>query len=218
MKKQVISMIVIALAVIGIGVGLFFASKGSEPAPVGQQVDGKSLVRDNSHMTGKKEAKVTMVEFGDYQCPACAFYDPVIKQIIDQYKNNPDFNFVFRNFPLNQLHPNAMISAEAAEAAAEQGKFWEMRSLIYEKQKDWAEKPEPLDMFVGYAQTLGLDTAKFKTAVEQAKFRAVINADEADGTKIGVDSTPTVFINGEKFTDKMTAEGFAKKINEQLQK
>jgi protein-disulfide isomerase len=158
------------------------------------------LVHDNSNMTGKVGAKVTLVEFGDYQCPACGANAPFIKSVVEQYKTNPNFNFVFRNFPLSQ-HPNAVISAEAAQAAGAQGKYFEMNEVLYKNQNEWAEVKDPTDLFVGYAKTLGLDTVKFKSDLDQKVFVPFIQADLADATTLALDHTPTLFLNGAEVTD-----------------
>ena len=168
-------------------------------------------------MTGSPNAKVTVVEFGDYQCPACAYINPAVKQVIATYGANPNFNFVFRNFPLAQ-HRNAQLAAEAAESAGEQGKFWEMHDKIYEAQNDWAESGSALDMFTGYAQALGVDVNKFKQAIEQKKFDDVIRADARDGDTLGVNSTPTFFINGEKQPSIPSFDAFKTIIDADLAK
>jgi protein-disulfide isomerase len=190
-RKDVVIMVVIFVVVIG---GLvFLASQSGQPAA---PVSASYLVHSTSHMTGNQNAKVTVVEFGDYQCPACGVAYPIIKQILATYQSNPDFNFVFRNFPL-PVHPNAPMSAEAAEAAAEQGKFWEMNGKLYENQSAWADLPNPLDTFTQYAKDLGLDTAKFTAAVQQNKFASVIQSDQDDGNAVGINATPTFFVNGQ---------------------
>ena len=113
----------------------------------------------------------------------------------DKYASNPDFNFVFRNFPLPQ-HPNAPEAAEAAEAAGAQGKYWEMHDALYTGQNDWADVADPTSFFVQYATTIGLDVTKFTADVASDKYAAVITADTNDGDKLGVDATPTIYING----------------------
>jgi protein-disulfide isomerase len=192
-RKDVV--IMVAIFVVVIGALVFFASQSSTPATT-QQVDTGFLAHDTSHMTGQKNAKVTLVEFGDYQCPACGAAYPITKQILAAYQSNPDFNFVFRNFPL-PMHLNAPMAAEAAEAAAEQGKFWEMHDKLYETQNVWSDLPSPLDTFTQYAKDLGLDAAKFKTEVQQNKFASVIQADQADGNAVGLNATPTFYVNGQ---------------------
>lgn len=158
------------------------------------------LVKDTSHMTGKKGAKVTVVEFGDFECPACAAVSPEINKLIDAYKTNPDFNFVFRNFPLSQ-HKNAIIAAEAAESAGAQGKYFEMERLLYSNQSEWGESTDPKPFLSKYASSLALDMAKFQRDMTSHAFTATIQADATDGQTIGIDHTPTIYINGIEQTD-----------------
>lgn len=158
------------------------------------------LVRDDSYMTGKIGSKVTLVEFGDYQCPACATVAPFVKEIVDLYKNNPDFNFVYRHFPLSQ-HANAIISSEAAEAAGAQGKFWEMSELLYKNQREWENVSKPLDLFVGYANSLGLDPIKFRTDIEKNTFLSLVKSDLQDAQGLALDHTPFLFLNGVEVDD-----------------
>lgn len=169
-------------------------------APQESVSDLSLLSNATSHMTGSPTAKVTMVEFGDFQCPACAQVAPQIKQVVEKYQSDPNFNFVFRNFPLPQ-HKNALASAEAAEAAGAQGKYWEMNYMLYERQSEWDDASNPIDIFVSYAQALGLDTAQFRSEVAAKKYAAVIAADLSDGNRAGVNSTPTLYINGMKVVD-----------------
>lgn len=180
----------------------FIALKGPQVAGVAATslVNKTYLVRNNNHMTGALSAKVTMVEFGDYQCPACAVYNLNIKQIIETYKNNPDFNFVYRNFPLPQ-HQNAWISAETAESAGEQGKYWEMHNLLFERQNDWAESKDPISLFIDYGKQLGLDTKKLRDDISANKFASFIQSDLTDGNSIPINHTPTVYINGVEETN-----------------
>lgn len=198
MSKEGIVITVITLLVV-LGVVFVIIKMPAAPKPQNTTVatsDMGYLANSKSHMTGKLGAKVTVVEFGDYQCPGCGAANPTTMDLIKTYGTNPNFNFVFRNFPLD-IHPNAPIAAEASEAAGAQGKYWEMHDMIYAKQNEWAENTSPLDIFVGYAKTLGLDTEKFKADVSTNKYSDFINADRADGDKIGVNFTPSFYINGE---------------------
>ncbi len=197
MTKEVKILLGIAILVI-IGGVLLAIFANPQPEQPGQTVDSNSLIRESSHMTGKKDSKVTVVEFGDFQCPACGAAHPEVKAVLEQYKDNPNVNFVFRNFPLDTIHPNAHISAEAAEAAGAQGKYWEMHDMLYEKQNEWSASLTPLDFFAQYATQLGLNVDEFKTAIQQRRFADVINTDYKDGETAGVNSTPTFFINGTK--------------------
>src|SRR3989344_1130089 len=177
--------------------------------------DTNLLIGQVSYMTGTKDAKVNVVEFGDYQCPACAYASPIVQQLVDAYKDNPNVNFVFRNFPLPQ-HSNAMISAEAAEAARAQGKFLEMSEILYERQNEWSGSSKALEIFTGYAKELGLDIKAFTDSVNQKKFQETIIKDRSDGQALGVNSTPSFFINGEKLNGIPSFDEFKKIIDEKL--
>src|SRR3989344_4283449 len=202
----------------GVGIGFFAllafliynTNSGAQPV-----VDSALLIGQGSYMTGTKEAKVNVVEFGDYQCPACAYASPILQQLVKAYKDNQNVNFVFRNFPLPQ-HSNAMISAEAAEAARDQGKFLEMSEMLYDRQNEWSGNPKALELFAGFAKELGLNVKTFTDSVSQEKFKDIINKDRSDGQALGVNSTPTFFINGEKFQGGLNFDVFKKKIDDQL--
>lgn len=217
MTKEVKILIAIALVVVVGGV-LLAIYANPQPQDPGAVVDSQSLIRDNSHMSGKASAKVNVVEFGDFQCPACGAAHPIFKQVMDAYKDNPEVNFVFRNFPLDSIHPNAHIGAEAAEAAGAQGKYWEMNNLLYEKQSEWSTNPDPIEILVGYAKGLGLNVDTFRQAVSQRLYANIIKADYTDGEKAGVNSTPTFFINGVKEAQILSLEEFKQKIDAELAK
>jgi protein-disulfide isomerase len=194
MSKEAKILIVIAVIVI-IGGVLLAMFANPQPKQPGATVDASSLVREHSRMTDKINAKVTVVEFGDYRCPACAQAVPELKAVMEEYKDNEEVNFVFRNFPLNN-NVNAKISAEAAEAAGAQGKFWEMHELIYQRQSQWSNQPGPESIFTAYASELGLNIDEFNASVSSRKFSNIIETDFDDGVKAGVNSTPTFFVNG----------------------
>ena len=177
------------------------------------KADTKLLVKDNSQKLGSPSAKVTLVEFGDYQCPACGAAHPITKQLLDEYKG--DVFFVYRHFPLPS-HKNAVIAAQAAEAAGEQGKFWEMHDMLFENQETWSESNKAQDIFVSYAENLELDVAAFTNALNNKDAVEKINADQDDGIKLGVNSTPTFYINGEKQAGGMSYSTFKEKIDAAL--
>lgn len=192
-EAKILSGVVLAIVIALVGVFILFNKPDKAAAPT---ADAGKLVRDNSHKIGIA-SKVTLVEFGDYQCPACGAAHPTVKRILDEYKDK--ITFVFRNYPLAQ-HQNAQIAAEAAEAAAAQNKFWEMHDKLYESQKDWSTNGNPGDMFSGYAKDLGLDTATFDKAVSASSNKSVIQIDTDDGTALGVQGTPTFYLNGKTVT------------------
>ena len=149
-------------------------------------------VSDRDHNEGRATARLTLVEFGDYQCPYCGAAYPVVKQL--QRDLGSKLRFVFRNFPLTQAHPYAMVAAEAAEAAALQGKFWEMHDIIYENQDQLEPSILPL-----WAQQLRLNVNEFGRAIKEGLITERINEDRKSGIHSGVNGTPCFFINGVRF-------------------
>jgi protein-disulfide isomerase len=149
-------------------------------------------VCDRDHIEGRASARLTLVEFGDYQCPYCAAAYPIVKRL--QRDLGSKLRFVFRNFPLIQAHPCAMAAAEAAEAAALQGKFWEMHDVIYENQDQLDPSILPL-----WAQQLRLDVNEFRKAIKDGLVTQRIKDDRKSGIRSGVNGTPCLFINGVRF-------------------
>jgi len=164
--------------------------------PTAKPATSANLIPADSYQTGPSGAKVAVVEFADFQCPACAAAAPIVKQLEKDYAGR--VNFVFRHFPLS-VHANAQIAAQAGEAAGDQGKFWEMYHLIYQNQANWQGSTAALDLFTSYAQSLGLDTAKFKDSASNYRFIDKVRRDQKDGESLGVNSTPTFFVNGVKY-------------------
>lgn len=203
--------------------GVFFFSKGGSTTTTQGKVEDTLLVPSNSFKTagisdGKylpesKEASVALVEFGDYQCPACVAYHPLVKETLTIFAGK--INFVFRNFPLSQ-HKNANISAYAVEAAGLQGKFWEMHDKVYESDKEWVDQENPSDVFIGYASTFGLDTDKFKKDMNSSEVKSKVTGDTNDGTLISVNSTPSFFLNGIKIDNPDSIDEFKKLIENTL--
>jgi protein-disulfide isomerase len=195
--------IVLVVAVIG---GVAWYKQSTAPT------SSEAQVRSDSHITGVADAKVTLVEFGDYQCPACGQAEPIVEQIREAYKDQ-SFRFVFRNYPLS-IHPNAPAAAEAAEAAGAQGKFWEMHDLLYENQTSWADSADPKGQFSQYAKQIGIaDLNKFDQQVKSTYYAARIRADQKDGDSLGVQVTPTFFLNGQKIEGVQTFDAMKQKID-----
>jgi len=163
------------------------------------------------HIRGNIDAPVTLIEYEDFQCPACAVYFPVIEKVFNE--SSTTLRMVFRHFPLLQ-HPNAIPAATAAEAATNQGKFWQMYSLIYANQSDWAEKSnsEAEAIFDGYAGSLGMDLAMFKSDRVSSSTLAKVTAQQQESVKIGIDHTPTFFINGKEVNSESYSYEEIKKL------
>ena len=164
-------------------------------------------VTDRDHAIGPATARVTLVEYGDYECPDCLNAFPIVKRLIDHF--GPRLRFVFRNFPLSNVHPHASVAAQAAEAAAAQGKFWEMHDLLYENQKDLADiEMERL------ALRLGLEPYRFNADLAGERFEKRVAADYASGVASGVTGTPTFFINGHRHTGAKDFDSLKRAIDE----
>jgi protein-disulfide isomerase len=149
-------------------------------------------VSARDHTAGPDDAPVTLVEYGDYECPYCGMAHPVVKAA--QRELGDQLRFVFRNFPLAEAHPHARIAAQAAEAAGAQGRFWEMHDILFEHQ----DALEPQDL-VGYARSLGLDIVQFESDLEAGTYAKRVRDDFRSGVKSGVNGTPTFFVNGERY-------------------
>ncbi|HJP96702.1 MAG TPA: thioredoxin domain-containing protein [Candidatus Saccharimonadales bacterium] len=164
------------------------------------------------HVEGNNKKNVTLLEYGDYQCPACESYYPIVKQVVAKY--NDDITFQFRNLPLTQLHQNAFVGARAAEAAALQNKFWEMHDMLYDNQDAWSESSDPASYFYKYATELGMNLDQFKKDYASSKVNDTINADIAAFNKTGATmATPTFFLDGKKIDTTATVDSFAKQID-----
>ena len=153
-----------------------------------------SPVGPHDHAQGRTDAPVTLVEYGDYECPHCGRAYPIVKEV--QRRLDVTLRFVFRNFPLSEGHPHAEHAAEAAEAAAAQGRFWEMHDTLYENQQQLEDRD-----LLGYAEALGLDSSQFDRELRGHTFKARVRADFMSGVRSGVNGTPTFFINGVRFDD-----------------
>jgi len=164
--------------------------------------------------TGNPKAKAVLVEYADFQCPACAVYQPFINQLLIDFKDK--IYFVYRFFPLIQTHQNAMISAQAAYAAYLQGKFWEMDNLLYSTQKSWENSSNAKEIFTDYAKTLKLDLKKFQADLESEQGKKIINEQSSQGINIGVNSTPTFFLNGVKIENPRGYNDFKKLIQDKV--
>lgn len=202
---------------------LFLGGKKTQETAVEAEpieVDSNTLVKEDSYKLSSDTATVTIVEFLDFQCEACRAAHPVFKKITEEYKGN--VNFVIRYFPLSG-HYNSKIAVKAAESAGEQGKFWEMHDILFEKQEEWGNEQKRLNteqtvgFFVSYAETLGLDTVKFKESVQSTKFDEKINRDLAEATSLKINSTPTYFINGQRFNSVPKYEQLKKEIEDRLE-
>ncbi len=148
---------------------------------------------------GSETAKYTLLEYSDFQCPACATYHPLIKKLAEEFPT--DLKVVFRNFPLSEIHANANPAAYAAGAANAQNKFWEMADILFSRQGEWAQLDKPEEKFVSYAEELGLDIERFKSDMNSATIKDKVSKDRISAENNNLNSTPTFFVNGQKITN-----------------
>ena len=167
-------------------------------------------VSSNDWVKGNASSTVTLIEYSDFQCPACASYHPLVEKVFAEYSSK--MMIVSRHFPLAQ-HANAIPAAKASEAAGAQGKFWEMHDQLFIKQTDWAEVKDARVIFTGYAEKLGLDMEKFAKDYDSKETSDKIELSLKSGLKAGVNSTPTFYLNGKKIQPKNYDE-FKKLIDE----
>jgi protein-disulfide isomerase len=198
--KLFLGIIIGTIAIVGVGIAIL-----SRPAVV-TKVDSSLLIRSDSNKIATSSATVTLVEFSDFQCPACGVYYPMVTQVIKDFKDS--MTFVYRNFPLTDLHPNAQIAAQAAEAAGMQGKYWEMHDLLFTKQSDWSASSSARDIFAQYTQSLGITVDQFKKDIDSDTVKNKITEDINDGKSLGINGTPTFFLDGVKLDNPATLADF----------
>lgn len=186
------------------GISLMSRNGGQSSAV---KVNDSILISANSYKTSGFEngnylpaspsATITLVEFGDYECPACGLYEPYVKQILTDFPGK--VTYTFRNYPLTQ-HKNAPISSYAVEAAGIQGKYWEMHEIMFSTQSDWSNLSDPSSLFIDYAKTLGLNTDQFTSDMNSQKIKDIVAADKNDGETVRLSETPTFYLNGIKLS------------------
>jgi len=212
-----------AVVAIAIAVVLVLANRDAGKSPVaavddstGSTGQDTALIREDSRIVGTEgSSDVTFVEFLDFECEACGAFYPLVEQLRQQYEG--EVTFIARYFPLPS-HFNSMRAARAVEAAARQDKFVEMYQLMYENQKSWAEKKVPQDdVFRAYAKEIGLDMAQFDADYADPAVEQRVQKDVDDGTELGVQGTPTFYIDGKLFEPK-TVQDFYDTLDKALGK
>jgi protein-disulfide isomerase len=166
-------------------------------------------VTSDDHIAGAQNAPVTLVEYGDYECPACGLAYPNVQRVQAYFDER--LRFVFRHFPLQQIHPNAMPAAECAECAGAHDRFWAMHEGLYENQDRLG-----LPLFSTLAERLGLRQADLRDALANGQYEPKVRADFAGGVRSGVNGTPTFFVNGHRHDGSFSFEGLAAAISQRL--
>lgn len=163
-------------------------------APVSRAINPLLDVSSEDRTKGNPDARVTLIEYSDFQCPACGSYYPMVKRLAADFGDQ--MRFVYRHFPLAQIHPHAKLAAQAAEAAGTQGKFWEMHDLIFEGQTTWTELDDARPRFMEYAKQIGLEMDRFKTDLDSAAIVATVQRHYQGAVLLRLPGTPTFFLNG----------------------
>ena len=183
------------------------ASPGSPTSPEQSQQPVLTGVpgAEPAHVAGPANAPLKLEEFGDFECPPCGMFHPIVKQMQEEFGDK--LQVTFREFPLVPTHQHALAAASAAEAAGLQGKFWEMHHQIYDHQNDWKKEFDVRPIFEGYAKQIGLDVERYKRDAEGDLVANRIMQDGKRGHSMGVKGTPTVFLNGREVNfDNLPAE------------
>ncbi len=201
MKKLYIVLGVVAIvAIAAVGYSVGSASTGStalEPLEIEGLDDMETLVEMAQGVTtGDPDAPITVVEFGDYQCPGCGAFAMSVKPQIDlNLIQSGRANFVFYDLPLSAIHPHAFVAARSARCAGDQGKYWEYHSEIFRNQTNWTSQPSPINSFVNYAEAVGLDGDQFESCVRSQEHAEVVTANMRLAYELGVSGTPTVMVS-----------------------
>lgn len=185
-------------------------------SPAGQEEEDTTKVysvsADDDAVKGDADAKITIIEFSDYQCSFCAKAEATLKKIFNEYGDK--VKLVYRDYPLD-FHDNAQDAAEAAECAGDQNKFWEYHDLLFAKQDKWSESKDGAE-FKTYAKDLRLDAVAFSQCLDSDKYAEEVKKDQSDGEAVGVSGTPAFFINGRKITGAQPFSEFKKIIDEEI--
>ena len=217
-RTRWIIFVVLCLGILGL---IFVTSKkdsGSNWTGDATKIISTGPIAD--HVFGSSAQKVTLIEYGDYQCPGCGSLYPTLKDVVATYKDN--LTFIFRNFPLTTIHPNALAAATAAEAAGLQGKYYEYHDTLYENQQNWqdAAVSERTALFQDYAKQLGLDVNKFNSDLSSSQVTDKINRDRSSASQFKVSSTPTLILDGQTLDQNTTfdKDKLSQALNDEFKK
>lgn len=201
-----IKWIIFIVVVVGIFGGIIWLNKSGDQSEFSG--DASKVITDGpiaDNTLGSQDQRAVLIEYGDFQCPGCGAVAQPVKDLVERYQDK--LTFVFRHFPLTNIHPNALAAATAAEAAGQQGKYWEMHDLLFQTQQAWStlDASQRGSYFESLATQIGLDLDKYKQDITNRQIADKINRDRSTAKNYQVNSTPTFVINGQKFdTTKST--------------
>jgi protein-disulfide isomerase len=194
--KRILPFVIVALVgFITVGAAtMLYRAKRPSTVSISKEKRAETERLESMHVRGPAQAPVTLEEFGDFQCPPCGMISGPLLEIEKDY--GPKLRVIFRNFPFPN-HEHALEAAYAAEAAGLQGHYWEMHDLLYREQANWSHAPDAKQLFVSYANILGLEMDRFETDIAGSTVKARVAADQERGKSLGVTATPSIFVNNE---------------------
>jgi len=214
MKKNKNILIIGGLAILVMVLMFVFRPVGDgENYPLPAEAPTPVEIAADDQTKGNPDSTVVLVEYSDFECPACASYWPMLTILAEMYED--EMLFVYRHFPLTSIHRNAHLSARAAEAAGRQGAFWEMHDMIFDNQIAWRSR-NGRPFFISYAEDLGLDIVQFEADLESEEIITKVQRDLASGLNAGVGGTPTFFINGQQIQNPGSLDEFVALIDSYL--
>ena len=217
MVRRIVFWGLVVFCIIGTtGLMILFSLRNSQTDMLPGASPEDLKVVEGDWVKGSSNPQATLIEYSDFQCPACASYRPFFQQAVTDL--GKDARFIYRHFPLKSIHKNAELAAYAAEAAGSQGKFWEMHDAIFEHQEEWASEQDARQLFVQYAERLELERAKFEADLDSQKIKGKVNQDLEGGQTLGVNATPTFFLNGKKINNPRTYEEFRTLIENEIKR
>jgi protein-disulfide isomerase len=163
---------------------------------------------------GEADAPAILIEYSDFQCPACKAYAPLVEQMKELFGDQ--LAVVYRHYPLTSIHQQAELAAQAAEAAGKQGAFWEMHDLLFERQTEWSRNRRAEQLFIDYAEELGLNKNQFVSDLKSAEVKGLVKADSQNAVRLGLTGTPTFFLQGERIDNPRSEEAFINLITQAL--
>lgn len=209
--------VLIGIVVVTLGLlfgGAYYLTK-TAPPEAKDTIEMKDALSSSAYHKGDSTAKVKIVEFADFQCPACGASEPIVQKVLKDYEGKVYYEY--HHYPLQQ-HKWAQDAAEASEVAGELGKFWEFHDLLYAKQNDWADKDTAVSMFKQYAKDLQLDEKKFSEGLDSHKYRDKVLDSVKKGDSLAVNSTPTFFVNGKRVVGGLTYDAWKTMLDDLLKK
>jgi protein-disulfide isomerase len=217
MPKMLKPVIVIILAVaVAAGAAVYLSRQPDESSTTNAAPLKAADLKGGGHFRGPEDAKITLVEFGDYQCPSCAAYHPFVKEILNRYPKQ--VRLEFHHFPLISIHPNSMAASKAAEAAGLQGHYWEMHDALFEYQPSWSTRPDPKPTFASIANSIGINGTILTQSMDNPQLQDRILKDVEQGNTVGIQAVPTFFIDGQQVHINLSMEDFVQVIESHLKK